>query len=47
VINRADRDWARPAAAPMAKEVMAVVGTLVVVGVVMMIHNWLGVQPWG
>ncbi|MEY4698559.1 MAG: hypothetical protein RIT14_2987 [Pseudomonadota bacterium] len=47
VINRSDRDWARPAAAPMAKEVMAVVGTLVVVGVVMMIHNWLGVQPWG
>jgi hypothetical protein len=26
---------------------MAIVGTVVVVGVVMGIHNWLGVQPWG
>jgi hypothetical protein len=30
----------------MKKEVMAVVGTIVVVIVVMLIHNWLGVPPW-
>lgn len=47
VINRADPDWTPPPPAPMGKEIGAIVGTLVVVGVVMLIHNWLGVQPWG
>lgn len=47
VINRADRNWVRPAPVPMSREVMAVVGALVVTGIVMGIHNWLGVQPWG
>ena len=46
VINRAEPVWVRNAPAPMRKEVMAVVGTLVVVGVVMAVHNWLGVRPW-
>jgi len=31
----------------MGKEVGAVVGAVLVMGVVMMIHNWLGVPPWG
>lgn len=47
VINRAESAWVRPAPAPARKEVTAVVATLVVVGIVMVIHNWLGVQPWG
>ncbi|AWB49318.1 hypothetical protein HYN69_13110 [Gemmobacter aquarius] len=47
LVNRADRNWVRPAPVPMSREVMAVVGALVVTGIVMGIHNWLGVQPWG
>ncbi|MFN4172900.1 MAG: NnrU family protein [Pseudorhodobacter sp.] len=46
-INKAQRAWTPPAPAPVAKEAIAVVATLVVVVVVMLIHNWLGVQPWG
>ncbi len=47
VINRAEPEWVRPAPVPVRKEVTAVVATLIVVGIVMAIHNWLGVQPWG
>ena len=47
VINRAQRVWERPAPVPASREVMALVGTVVVVAVVMVIHNWLGVRPWG
>ncbi len=47
VINRAVPEWVPPQKAPASREVMAIVGTIVVVGVVMGIHNWLGVQPWG
>jgi uncharacterized membrane protein len=47
LINRAQPDWTRNPPVPVGKEVMAVVGTLVVTAVVMGIHNWLGVQPWG
>lgn len=47
VLNRAERVWVRPAPKPAKKEVTAVVATLVVVVVVMLIHNWLGVKPWG
>ncbi len=47
VINRAEPAWVRPEPAPIRKEVSAVVATVVVVVIVMAIHNWLGVQPWG
>ncbi|NJM81496.1 MAG: NnrU family protein [Tabrizicola sp.] len=47
VINRAQREWVAPTQGPAANEIKAVIGTIVVVGVVMVIHNWLGVQPWG
>jgi uncharacterized membrane protein len=47
VINRAQPVWERPAPVAASREVMAIVGTVVVVGVVMGLHNWLGVQPWG
>jgi uncharacterized membrane protein len=46
VINRAEPRGPLPAPAPVGKEIGAVVGALVVTGVVMLIHNWLGVQPW-
>jgi len=47
LINKAQPVWQKPAPVPMRKEITAVVATLVVVVVVMLIHNWLGVQPWG
>jgi uncharacterized membrane protein len=47
VLNRAARNWIPPGPVPLRKEVTAVIATLVVVAVVMGIHNWLGVQPWG
>jgi uncharacterized membrane protein len=47
VINRSTPAWVPPKQAPASREMMAIVGTVVVVGVVMVIHNWLGVQPWG
>ena len=46
VINRAQPDWVRPVAKPGA-EWKAVVGTVVVTAVAMLVHNWLGYQPWG
>lgn len=47
LVNRADRNWVRPAPQPALREVMAVVGAVVVMVVVMLVHNSLGVQPWG
>ena len=47
VINKAVPVWTPPARGPVRKEFTTIAATLVVVGVVMAIHNWLGVQPWG
>ncbi len=47
LINRAQPDWVRNPPAPLAKEVTAVVATIVVVAIVGMIHNWLGYWPFG
>ncbi len=47
VINRAEGPWVVPAAAPLRKEIVALAVTVVVVGVVMAIHTWLGVRPFG
>jgi uncharacterized membrane protein len=46
LINRAQRDWTPPAARPGA-EWKAALGTVVVTGALMWVHNWLGYQPWG
>jgi len=46
LINRAEPNWTPPAAKPGA-EVKAIIATVVVVVLVMLLHNWLGVQPWG
>lgn len=47
LINRAEPRGAVPDPAPVGKEIGALVGAVVVMGVVMMVHNWLGVPPWG
>lgn len=47
VINAQDGPWTPPPRAPRRKEFVYIIVTLVVVGVVMGVHNWLGVQPWG
>jgi uncharacterized membrane protein len=47
LINRANRVWTPPAPASIGKEIGAVVGAVVVMVVIMLIHNWLGVRPWG
>ena len=47
VINRAEPRGPLPGPASTGKEIGAVVGAVVVTGVVMLIHNWLGVPPWG
>ncbi|MDZ4135838.1 MAG: NnrU family protein [Paracoccaceae bacterium] len=47
MINRAVPVWVPPVRAPAFKEVTTVIITLVVVAVVMGIHFWLGVAPWG
>ncbi|MBZ8118046.1 NnrU family protein [Roseovarius sp. LXJ103] len=47
VINRAQREWTRPAPAPMRKEISAVVITLVVYGLVVAVHYALGYPAFG
>ena len=46
VINRSQREWTPKTPKPGAMP-KAIGATLVTVIVVMLIHNWLGVQPWG
>jgi uncharacterized membrane protein len=47
VINRATPRPAAPAPASIGKEIGAVVGAVLVMGLVGMAHAWLGVRPWG
>jgi uncharacterized membrane protein len=46
VINRAQPEWTPKPARPGAT-VKALAGTIFAVVAVMLIHNWLGVKPWG
>ena len=46
LINRAE-DWTPPPVAPARKELMAIVGTVVVLAVIVAIHTLLGYQPYG
>ncbi|MFZ1467718.1 MAG: NnrU family protein [Paracoccaceae bacterium] len=46
VINRSQPEWTPKTPKPGAMP-KALAATVVVVVVVMAIHNWLGVQPWG
>ncbi len=47
LINKAEGAWTPPAQAPAKKEIVAIAITLVVTVVVMVIHHYLGVTPWG
>jgi len=47
VINRAQGPRGAYHAPPVKSEIIAVVATLVVTVIVMLIHHWLGVTPWG
>lgn len=47
LINRAAPDWTPPHPVPVRKEAMAIAGTLIVFGVVGLIHTWLGYNPFG
>ncbi|SEW28663.1 NnrU protein [Cognatiyoonia koreensis] len=47
LINTQDPEWTPPPRGAAKKEIIYVVLTLVIVAVVMAIHNWLGVRPWG
>lgn len=48
VINRADPNWQAPAhPVPIRQEAMAVIGAILVFGVVGLIHAWLGYNPFG
>ena len=46
VINRS-QPWTRPAPAPMRKEIIAIIATLVVYGLIAWVHTLLGYYPFG
>ncbi len=47
VINAQEGPFVPPRQASARKEVTIAAVALIVMGVVMALHNWLGVQPWG
>ena len=47
LINRAEPRPVPPAPAPLGREIGAAVGAVVVLVAIMLVHNWLGVPPWG
>lgn len=47
VINRTVPDWTPPPPAPMRKEVIAVVASVVLYGLIAWVHAWLGYPVFG
>ncbi|GGL52653.1 NnrU family protein [Wenxinia marina] len=47
LINRAEPAWTPPPPAPRAKEIRAIVGTVIVYAVIAGIHTLLGYNPFG
>lgn len=47
IINRAVPEWTPPDWGGRASEIRVAVIGLVMLIIVMLIHNWIGVQPWG
>ena len=47
LINAQEPDWTRAEYGGRKKEIVVVLITLVLLAVIMAIHNWLGVRPWG
>ena len=46
IINSAEPNWQRGPEGTLAKDAMFLVGSVVLLGVIGMIHNWLGVWPF-
>ncbi len=46
LINVQDGAWTPPPRAPRPKEVIFGIAALAIFGIIMFVHNWLGVQPW-
>ncbi|NSX53635.1 NnrU family protein [Parasulfitobacter algicola] len=46
-INKAEGPWQRPERAPIKKEIVLIGITIVLFTIVALIHNWLGVYPFG
>ena len=47
LINKQDGPWTPPERASPKKEVIYILASVILVGVVMFIHHLLGVTPWG
>ena len=47
IINRAEPTWTPAPSGGPRKELVPVIATFVLLIIVMLIHNWLGVRPWG
>ena len=47
LINRAEPEWTPPAPQPKSKEIMALVGTVVIYAGISAIHYWLGYPVFG
>ena len=47
VINKAQPEWVRPDPAPKSKEIAAAVGSVVVYGLIVAVHYWLGYPAFG
>jgi uncharacterized membrane protein len=47
IINAQDGPWTPPPRATQAKEIIYIIAAVVATVAVMLLHNWLGVQPWG
>lgn len=46
IINGAEPDWQRGPEGTLAKDAMFLVGSVVLLGVIGFVHNWLGVWPF-
>ncbi|MEL6466148.1 MAG: NnrU family protein [Pseudomonadota bacterium] len=46
IINAAEPDWQRGPEGTLAKDAMFFLGSFVVLGLIGMVHNWLGVWPF-
>ncbi|WP_420557192.1 NnrU family protein [Roseovarius sp.] len=47
VINKSQPEWVRPDPAPKSKEIAAVAGSVVVYGLIVAVHYWLGYPAFG
>lgn len=46
IVNAAQPDWQRGPAGTYAKDAMFLVGSVILLGIIGVIHNWLGVWPF-